>query len=122
MATLEKIRSRAGLLVKAIGVALFAFIIGDLFSGGQSFWRQSQDKVVTINGERVTTETYQKNIDDLTEIYKLQSGQNSLPAEYSQQINQQVYDNLIREALIGDEAEKIGMIVSKAELDRKSVV
>ena len=116
MATLEKIRNKAGLLVTAIGVALFAFIIGDLFSGGQTFWRQSQDKVVTINGERVTTETYQRNIEDLTEIYKMQSGQNNLPAEYSQQINQQVYDNLVREALIGEEAAKIGMVVSKEEL------
>ncbi|MDO5571060.1 MAG: SurA N-terminal domain-containing protein [Bacteroidales bacterium] len=116
MATLEKIRSKAGLLVTTIGLALFAFIIGDLFTGGQTFWRQSQDKVVTINGERVTTETFQKNVDDMTEIYKMQSGQNSLPAEYVQQINQQVYENIIREALIGEEAEKLGMSVSKAEL------
>lgn len=31
MATLEKIRSKAGLLVLVVGLALFAFIIGDLF-------------------------------------------------------------------------------------------
>ncbi|MEG1616588.1 MAG: SurA N-terminal domain-containing protein [Bacteroidales bacterium] len=116
MATLEKIRNKAGLLVTVIGFALFAFIIGDLFSGGQTFWRQSQDKVVTINGEKISTEAYQKNIEDLTEIYKLQSGQTTLPAEYVQQINQQVYENLVREALIGEEAAKIGMIVSKEEL------
>jgi peptidyl-prolyl cis-trans isomerase D len=30
MATLEKIRKKAGLLVTVVGVALFAFIIGDL--------------------------------------------------------------------------------------------
>ena len=29
MATLEKIRSKAGLLVLVVGLALFAFIIGD---------------------------------------------------------------------------------------------
>ena len=29
MATLEKIRSKAGLLVLVVGVALFAFIIGE---------------------------------------------------------------------------------------------
>ena len=116
MATLEKIRNKAGLLVTAIGVALFAFIIGDLFSGGQTFWRQSQDKVISINGERITTETFQRNINDLTEVYKLQTGQNTLSAEYTQQINNQVYENMIRETLIGDEAAKIGMIVSKEEL------
>ncbi|KMW39927.1 hypothetical protein HMPREF1000_02629 [Parabacteroides sp. D26] len=31
MATLEKIRSKAGLLVLVVGLALFAFIIGDFF-------------------------------------------------------------------------------------------
>ncbi|MEG1585824.1 MAG: SurA N-terminal domain-containing protein [Bacteroidales bacterium] len=116
MATLEKIRNKAGLLVTAIGVALFAFIIGDLFSGGQTFWRQSQDKVISINGDRITTEAYQRNIEDLTEVYKMQTGQNSLSPEYVQQINNQVYENLIRETLIGEEAVKIGMVVSKEEL------
>ena len=34
MATLEKIRSKAGLLVLVVGVALFAFIIGDFLNSG----------------------------------------------------------------------------------------
>lgn len=116
MATLEKIRNKAGLLVTAIGVALFAFIIGDLFSGGQTFWRQAQDKVVSINGEKITTATFQRNVEDLSEVYKLQSGQNSLPAEAQLQINNQVYENLINETLVAEEAAKIGMTVSKEEL------
>ena len=32
MATLEKIRSKAGLLVLVVGVAMFAIIIGDLLN------------------------------------------------------------------------------------------
>ena len=116
MATLEKIRSKAGMLVTVIGLALFAFIVGDLFTGGQSFWRQSKDKVLTINGERITTDEFAREVDDLTEIYQMQSGQNSLPSEYVQQINNQVYDNIVRETLITDEADKIGMTVSKEEL------
>ncbi len=116
MATLEKIRSKAALLVTAIGVALFAFIIGDLFSGGQAWWQQSQNKVMVINGEKITYETFQKNVNDLTEIYQLQTGQNNLPAEYYQQINTQVYDNLVRETLVTEEADKLGMTVSVEEL------
>ena len=34
MATLEKIRSKAGLLVLVVGLALFAFIIGDFLNSG----------------------------------------------------------------------------------------
>lgn len=116
MVTLESIRNRAGLLVSAVGVALFAFVVGDLFSGGQTFWSQSQDKVVVINGERVSTEKFHGEVDELTEIYKMQTGQSSLSAEYGQQINQQVFENIVRETLIGKEADKLGMLVSKEEL------
>ena len=35
MATLQKIRGKAGLLVGVIGVALLAFIVGDLLNSGQ---------------------------------------------------------------------------------------
>ena len=116
MTTLEKIRNKAGLLVTVIGVALLAFIVGDMLNGSQSFMRQSQDKVIVINGERVTTEQFNKAIADMTEIYRMQSGQASLSAEYTQQINAQVYDALVREMLIQEEAAKIGMQVSSEEL------
>lgn len=116
MAVLETIRNKSGLLITVIGIALFAFIIGDLFSGGQTLWRQTQNKVVVVNGEKIDYETFFKNVNDLTEIYKLQMGQNNIPSEYYQQINNQVYDNLVRETLISEEADKLGMTVSTEEL------
>ncbi len=116
MTTLEKIRNKAGLLVAVIGVALLAFIVGDMLNGSQSFMRQSQDKVIVINGERVTTEQFNKAIADMTEIYRMQSGQASLSPEYTQQINAQVYDALVREMLVQEEAAKVGMQVSSEEL------
>ena len=38
MATLEKIRSKAGLLVLVVGLALFAFIIGDFLNSGSTYF------------------------------------------------------------------------------------
>ena len=51
MATLEKIRSKAGLLVLVVGVALFAFIIGDFLNSGSTYFRQSQETVAEVDGE-----------------------------------------------------------------------
>ncbi len=116
MATLEKIRNRSGLLVSVIGFALLAFIVGDMLNGSQSFIRQSHDKVVEINGKKVTTEEFQKAVSELTEVYKMQTGQSSLSAEYMQQINAQVYENFVSQTLMNEEAAKIGMKVSSAEL------
>ncbi|MGL4806018.1 MAG: SurA N-terminal domain-containing protein, partial [Bacteroidales bacterium] len=45
MAALETIRNKAGLLVGVIGLALFAFVIGDFLNSGSSFFRSQQDKV-----------------------------------------------------------------------------
>ncbi len=39
MATLEKIRSKAGLLVLVVGLALFAFIIGDFLNSGSTYFK-----------------------------------------------------------------------------------
>lgn len=53
MATLEKIRSKAGLLVLVVGLALFAFIIGDFLNSGSTYFRQSQERIAEIDGEVV---------------------------------------------------------------------
>lgn len=52
MATLEKIRSKAGLLVLVVGVALFAFIIGDFLNSGSTYFRQSQETVAEVEDRK----------------------------------------------------------------------
>lgn len=42
MATLEKIRGKAGLLVIVIGVALLAFIVGDFLNSGSHLFYDEQ--------------------------------------------------------------------------------
>ena len=82
MATLEKIRSKAGLLVLVVGVALFAFIIGDFLNSGSTYFRQSQEKVAEVDGEVIKIQEFQDRVDEMTEMYKMQTGSTSLPEEY----------------------------------------
>ena len=51
MATLEKIRNKAGLLILVVGLALFAFIIGDFLRSGSTYFRQSQEVIAEVGGE-----------------------------------------------------------------------
>ena len=68
MITLETIRNRAGILVAAfIGFALFAFILTDLLSSGQSIWRGSQNKVAAINREEISIDQYQEKVNIMEE-------------------------------------------------------
>ncbi|MDD2799201.1 MAG: SurA N-terminal domain-containing protein [Bacteroidales bacterium] len=116
MATLEKIRSRAGLLVGIIGLALFAFIIGDFLNSGSTFFRQAKDKVVTVDGKSVSSAEFQARIDELTSVYKMESGQTTLPEEYVSNIRESVYESLIRESIIETQAKEAGITVSAEEL------
>nr|WP_129735376.1 SurA N-terminal domain-containing protein [Parabacteroides goldsteinii] len=116
MATLEKIRSKAGLLVLVVGLALFAFIIGDFLNSGSTYFRQSQERVAKVDGEVIKIQDYQGRIDEMTEMYKMQSGQSSLPEEYMNQIRQSVFDAMVQEIVLDEATDNLGMQVSPEEL------
>lgn len=118
MATLEKIRSKAAMLVAVIGLALLAFIIGDFLNSGQSFFMMNQNKVATVNGENIGVEEYQERVNARTEqmqsMYQ-QSGM-TMPEGMSATIQMDVYNQMINEQLLESELEAVGLTVSDAEL------
>ena len=116
MAKLEKIRSKAGLLVLVVGLALFAFIIGDFLNSGSTYFRQSQERIAEIDGEVIKIQDYQARVDEMTEIYKMQSGSASLPEEYMTQIRQSVFDGMVQEIVLDEATQKLGMVVGPEEL------
>jgi peptidyl-prolyl cis-trans isomerase D len=117
MATLERIRSKSGLLIGIIGLALFAFIIGDFLTNGSTFFRQAKDKVVVVNGKSFSSSEFQERLDELTTVYKVETGQTTLPEDYVANIRESVYESLVRESIINEQAKKAGIAVSNAELN-----
>ena len=113
MATLQNIRSKGPLLVIVVGLALFAFIAGDVFKAIQP--HQTQD-VGEINGEAVSAQEYQDLVEEYTEVIKLTQGDNVISDEVSNQIKDVVWRNYVNNKLIEAEAEKIGLTVSEAEI------
>lgn len=116
MATLEKIRSKAGLLVLVVGLALFAFIIGDFLNSGSTYFRQTQERVAMVDGEVIKIQDYQGRVDEMSEMYKMQSGSTSLPEEYQTQIRETVFDGMVREIVLDEATSKLGMGVTSEEL------
>ena len=116
MATLEKIRNQAALLVIIVGLALFAFVIGDFLNSGSTYFRQNQDQVINVNGKAVHYQEYIDRIEEMTKIYRLQSNTNSLTEEQTIQIRQNVYDALVNEIILNEELEKIGLTIVAEEL------
>jgi len=116
MATLEKIRNHAGLLVIIVGLALFAFILNDALNSGSTYMRQSHDEVVNVNGTPIKQMEYNYRIEEMMDVFRIQSQTNSIPDEYKDQINQNVYDMMVREIIMKEDFDKLGIYVTPEEL------
>lgn len=115
MATLQTIRSKGPLLVIVIGLALFAFIAGDAWKIFQP--HQGKQDVGEINGESVSAQDYQKLVDEYTEIIKFTGNTNALNDEQITQIKDEVWRSYVNNKLIENEAKKLGLTVSTAEIE-----
>lgn len=121
MATLEKIRSKGVLLIAVVGFALLSFIVGDFLTQGSTFFNKSKENVAEINGESVNIADYQDLLDQTLIFQKYESGQQEVDDQTMQQIRAFVWDQMIREKLLNEEAEKIGLTVSKEELSDRLI-
>lgn len=115
MATLQNIRNRAGILVAVvIGLALFAFILGDMMGSGSP--RMGKRSVAEINGKGIGISDYMNREQALREFYELNAGGQSLDAELERQIQQETWNRLVRETIMERSFEKLGLYVSADEL------
>ena len=117
MATLQNIRNKGPLLVIVIGVALLAFVLGDLFSSGSTLVGKARDRAFVVNGEVITTQEYSNKITEFEEFQKMISGQSSLDENTSLQIREAVYQQMVRDRLLEDQASDLGLVVTKEEIN-----
>lgn len=113
MATLQNIRSKGPLLVIVIGLALFAFIAGDAWKVLQP--HQSQD-VGEVDGETISAQDYQAMVEEYTEVVKILNNGASLSDEENNRLKDEVWQRYVNNKLIENEAKKMGLAVSKAEI------
>ncbi|MDD3771917.1 MAG: SurA N-terminal domain-containing protein [Weeksellaceae bacterium] len=109
MAILGQIRKQTGLLIVVIGVAMLAFVAGDLFSENSVVKRVftgDPNEVGKINNESIT----------LAEFITAKSQVRSNPNFSDAQITEQIWNSLVSQKLIQSHAEKAGLEVSDGEL------
>ena len=104
MAVLQKIRKRSGLLLLAIGFALLAFVVQDLFTKGM---RSQSKNVGSINGKDVSFDQFRIKVANAEK-----NGQNGRSTTQTQAANQ-VWDQEIALALFTDQFEKAGIRTSE---------
>ena len=116
MAVLQRIRNHSVALLVIVGLAMAAFIVGDLLTSTSSILQSTRDKVVTVNGKKVTSEQFETLRQRKTEFYKSMMGR-ELDNAASQQLTQTVYDEIIVSNLLEETGNKLGLSVTDDEIN-----
>ena len=117
MATLQNIRNRGSLAIAiVIGLALGAFILGDMMNSGSKLMKPSQMEIAEIDGESVQYPDFQKKVEELSEIYKMNSQTSQIDESTWEQIREQVWQEYLKKNIIGKASENLGLTVSSEEL------
>ncbi len=118
MATLQVIRDKAGVLIAVIiGVAILAFVLGDFLGGnsGGGLGNKKKFEIGEVAGNSVSYIDFDREVNHLTEIYKL-SGQSTVDEATVTSIQQQTWDQMVRDIIMSKEYEQLGLNVSSEEL------
>ena len=117
MATLQNIRNRGGMIIAiVIGLALGAFILGDMLNSGSTLMRPSQLKIAEIDGDAIQYPDFQKKVEELSEVYKMNTQQAQIDENTWEQIREQVWQGYLLEKIVGKATENLGVSVSAEEL------
>ena len=111
MAALEKIRKRAVLLTVVIGLALLAFILGDLLNSGQAFFGDG-NTIVKVGDEKIDAMEFQKRYEEISAQYQNSGNQ----IQDGAVLQKNVIEGMISEKLLDKELEAVGIYVTDAEL------
>jgi len=121
MAVLDKIRSKGVLLLVVVGLALLAFIVGDFLNSGSSYFNKSKEIVANIVGEEINIKEYSEAIEQMTEVYKIETGKSELDEQMTTQLRASVWESLVNEKILNAEAKKLGLAVSADELSERLI-
>ena len=116
MASLQRIRNHGALLITIVGLAMLAFILGDFLNSGSSFFNRSRENVGVIEGQKIHYTEYEAAKDQLTEVYKIESGRTDFDEDMHTQIRNQVWNMFVMDYTMRAQAKKIGMDVTTAAL------
>ena len=108
MAILNKIRQRSLFLILVIAMALFSFVLADLFKNSSGFSSKSQNVVATINGEDIEREDFMAQVENMQRQF---GGSRS-----STQVMNLVYDREIRKAVLNTQYEALGLSVERDKM------
>lgn len=112
MAIIGKIRKHSWLAVVLVGVATLAFILGDFTKN-----RKGIPDMGKIDGNTITNQHFESLYETTKTQVMRSQGIASLTNDQEYQLREQVWQQLLQETLMGEQYQKLGIAISKAELN-----
>ena len=112
MGIIGSIRKHSGWAVAIVGIAILAFILGDLTKN-----RGGIPDVGKVNGETLTSQRFNEKVAEMENNYKMQQQTTQVPAEMENQIREQVWAQFVDESLMEEQTGKLGLRVTAAEVN-----
>ncbi len=117
MAVLDKIRVKFGVLITVlIAVALLSFIIDPSTLETTINFFSSKYDVGKIDGQKISYQEFQEEVDRLSDVYSMTSGTQSMSADVMESINESAWQNTINEVYIIPQIKKAGILVGDDEV------
>jgi len=114
MSVLEKIRSRTGLLVGIIAVALVIFVLEGALNSGRSLFGTNERTVGTIAGKNIDYNEFQAKLNSAIQTYE-QNGQ-KVDDQTKQNLVDQVWNEFIGNNVLKVSYKTVGVSVGEDEL------
>ncbi len=112
MAVIGKIRQKSGLVIAVVGIALAAFVLGDLFKSSNT---RGTLLIGEVNGEKIPgTEFNEKAEQNIN--YQKQNYKRSLTAQETFSVKQQTWNSMVQDILTKEQYDKLGLTVTDEEL------
>jgi len=108
MAILNKIRQRSLFLILVIAMALFSFVLADLFKNSDGFSSTEQNVVATVNGIDIERDDFMNKVESTER-------QNNGARSNIQSMNL-VWDSELRRVILKNQFNKIGISVERDQM------
>lgn len=117
MAVIGKIRNQMGvLLVAFVGVALLAFVLGDLLSNMGYFLQGDRSTVGKINGNSVKYDEFQRRLSQKEKFFSETNPGAALDEETRNAISDETWNEFIEKYILNDAYADLGVKVGDVEL------
>jgi parvulin-like peptidyl-prolyl isomerase len=108
MISLDKLRKRSGLVVGGIGVALGAFLLGDLMNSSSSILNGSQGVIGEVNDEVIEYRDFETEAQNLDRIYNTRQDRSTL--------RDNLWADKVNQIIMEEQYASLGLSVGSEEL------